>query len=144
MPSASDVVMLFKEFAHNLSQRFPEKASVLSAKASLDSLPNNTMVANFLAKGWYDFIAPHATAVHTKDTEKICTAFDTCPIETIKDLDLRGVMTSDDVDPETKESIWKYLHLLTVMAQDVYGAAPAPAPALVPAPAPATPRCLVC
>jgi hypothetical protein len=146
--TSSSFVAHMGEFIDSLSGRFPENAGIQSAKGGLDGLKamggGMTFMDDMMCKKWYDISQPIVNEIHGHNAEVVGKAFDTCDVAMIANIGAGAILVDQEVDDETKQSIWGHIIRLTTVSFAVNVvvhsmATPAVTPKPTPAPAPGKP-----
>ena len=124
---------ILKEFTHSLTERFPDNAGARSASNALGFVEGMPHAHVQIVEKWHGFTQPIAHHIRDKDGKVVGEALDTCEISLIREIGSGNILHNEEIDAETKESVWKYLQSLTNLSrlladQGVIKAAPAPAP----------------
>lgn len=129
------------EFLVNLTQRFPERAGIKEA-GLMNSLFNDPASMAAKRSSWAEFSLPILQAIMDGDRAAVLRSIDAEAAKNplLQRMAIGAIMHDDLVDTNTKEQIWKYVQVLTVLAHRGTGvvipepkvAAPAAAPAAAP------------
>lgn len=119
--TSSTFVALLQEFLVKLVKRFPENKGLENAKQTVAMMSLQSTMHGMISKKWYDFCNPIAAAVAARDTVTVCKAFDDFDNEIIKNMNISEVFQDPALDEETRESVWRYLQNLSVVATTVHG-----------------------
>ncbi len=97
----------------SVSQRFPENTAIIENLSSIKILKG--MKHTFRTK-WREFSAGHIKEIMTCDSVSVCKIFDECESPILSSLGLSNMLLNPKVEIQTKESIWKFIHVLTTIS----------------------------
>lgn len=128
--------MVLVDFVSALSIRFPENEGVKMAKMGL-GLANTSSGHTMIMSKWKELTLPLIEDIKKKNNQVIGNAMDSCDVSILADIQAgKSMLMSTEVDEDTKEKIWKFIHLLTSIAhgQNIVPVPPAATPPPTPAP----------
>lgn len=105
-----------KNVALQMYQRFPDNKEIASLNGQLpmlDMIPNAKRMFRDL---WRDFTVKYREAIMKCDTVAVVKMFEESDVEQVKSVGMDKVLVDPTVEQQTKESLWKYMQILTVLA----------------------------
>lgn len=108
---------ILQEFLTNLAQRFPERTGISEAKA-MNGIFSDLSSQVEKRSTWAKFSLPILPAIMNSMTFPVTSAIIREGAENplIKRMGIDTILCDLSIDPETKQSVWKYLQVLTVIA----------------------------
>lgn len=103
-------------FLRALTQRFPENKGATTALSSLELFGQQPSLHLRMQEGWAHSTAAIQQEIHDKDAAIVSKTLDANDNPMISGISATSVLMNDDVDEQTKESVWKYLQTLTAMS----------------------------
>ena len=108
---------ILQEFLENLAKRFPDRSGISQAKAmnAIFSDPSSQVEKR---STWAKFSLPILLAIMNSSTNLVSLAISREGIENplIKSMGIDTILSDVSIDLETKQSVWKYLQVLTVIS----------------------------
>lgn len=105
-----------KTVLQQITERFPENESAKTLLGQLAILDFQPSLKRMFREQWREITADHREAIMNRNTEVVVKMFDAVPHEQIKMIGITSLLTSSDVEDETKDSIWEYTKVLTVIS----------------------------
>ena len=105
-----------KTVLQQITERFPENASAKTLLGQLSILDFQPSLKRLFREQWREITSNHREAIMNRNTEVVVKMFDAVPHEQIKMIGITNLLTSTDVEDETKDSIWEYTKVLTVIS----------------------------
>ena len=120
--SASGVIdgefnVVLDEFLANLSKRFPDRDGIKQA-AAMNTLFNDTAMQKEKRSTWAIFSLPILPAIMSETAYIVSAAFahESIANPLLSRIGIDTIISDTGMDVATKQSVWKYLQLLTVIA----------------------------
>lgn len=108
------------EFLKHLASRFPDRPSLGQTASMADMMLLTPMGASLARKTWADSSATIVDQIMARDLQAVLQAQKAMG-GMVSSLPLEEIMTSQDVDQQTKDSLWQYFQVLTVIAHQDSG-----------------------
>lgn len=105
-----------KTILQQITQRFPENEPAKTLLGQLAILDFQPSLKRMFRNQWREITSNHREAIMNRNTEVVVKMFDDVPHEQIKMIGITHLLTSPDVEVETKDSIWEYTKVLTVIS----------------------------
>ena len=105
-----------KNVALQMYQRFPENKEIASLNGQipmLDMIPNAKRMFRDL---WRDFTVNYRESIMKCETEPVVKMFEESDVQQVKSIGMDKVLMDPNVEQQTKDSLWKYMQILTVLA----------------------------
>lgn len=102
--------------AQQMHARFPDKQEVATLVGQLPMLDMVPQMKHMLRSGWRDFTKDYREDIMHRRLEPVTKMFETTDVAQAKMIGVHEVLADPSVEPETKESLWRYLQLLTIIS----------------------------
>lgn len=102
--------------AQQMHARFPEKQEVATLLGQLPMLDMVPQMKHMLRAGWRDFTKDYREDIMNRRIEPVTKMFETTDVTQAKMIGVHEVLVDPTVEMETKESLWRYLQLLTIIS----------------------------
>lgn len=102
-----------------MGQRFPERQDLATINQQL--LPMVSMVPggkNKLRDTWRQLTADYRDSIMNRHLDRITVMFESSDHDMLKTIGIHQILVDPQVENLTKESLWLYLQLLTVLAHE--------------------------
>lgn len=102
-----------------MGQRFPERQDLATINSQL--LPMVSMVPggkNKLRSTWRDLTKEYRDSIMNRHLDRITVMFESSDHDMLKTIGIHQILVDPNVEHLTKESLWLYLQLLTVLAHE--------------------------
>ena len=113
---------VLNEFLANLAKRFPERTGITEAAAMNNIFSDASMQAE-KRRTWAKFSLPILPAIMSGVTHVVCATIAHEGIDNplVKRMGIDTVLADVSIDAATKQSVWKYLQVLTVISHQGTG-----------------------
>lgn len=99
----------------SVSQRFPENTAV---KSNLQMLKQFSNLKSTCRSQWREFTKDHIADVMCCNAKRVCDVFMASGQPMMTDIKIQDILLNPSVEFQTKDSIWKFLQVLTVLAHN--------------------------
>nr|BDC16867.1 hypothetical protein [Sicyoidochytrium minutum DNA virus] len=111
----TEFYQLLVTFLGQLKIVFPDHEGITNAHQALGMFSMETFHP-MMSKNWYDTAKPIVKEIMARNVDIVATAFNESSVEVIANIKAGDILLDDDVDDDTKETIWAYIDQLTALA----------------------------
>lgn len=104
------------QVAQQIHARFPENTAVVSVINQLGLLGMSSSLQNIVRSSWRDITTDFRDDIMHRRVNPVYAMFEQCNNSSLKDVGIHIILQSPDVELETKDALWQYMQLLTVLA----------------------------
>nr|BDC16501.1 hypothetical protein [Sicyoidochytrium minutum DNA virus] len=111
----TEFYQLLVTFLGQLKIVFPAHEGINHAHQALGMFSLETFHP-MMSKNWYDTAKPILKEIMARNVDIVATAFNESSVEVIANIKAGDILLDDDVDQDTKDTIWAYIDQLTALS----------------------------